>query len=222
MNKKVMRFKCKKCKDIWTDLMPIYSNKKYEKEIYKQVCKGGCTCSGNVKVLDWGNVGNMQNKKGEIKKCEICDSLMLWDKKRGYFCNPQRCNAIYKRKLHYKQLEEQYNKGNPIGIREFNEAIDKCIDIVNQFTDAGWICPKFKVGQEIYFVSEHDESDKDLSRIFMGIDKGFVHTIGIDERTVWYNCRYESGLTFSHPEKDCGDCLFATHEEAERALSEGK
>jgi hypothetical protein len=85
------------------------------------------------------------------------------------------------------------------------------IELVKQFAaEHDVIVPKFKVGQKVFYVSEFDDG---VHQIYFDIEYGYADTIGIDNRTIWYNCRYESGLTFSHSHNRLDD-IFLTESEA--------
>ena len=115
------------------------------------------------------------------------------------------------REFYNKYLAEERKKNPNLLAPDFDEIYKKYFGLREKLDWA--IYPKFKVGQEVWYLTETDDGVKEPH---LDIYNGKVSSIGFDGNTIWINCDYENGLRYHHIDGDKN--LFPTQAEAERAL----
>jgi hypothetical protein len=88
--------------------------------------------------------------------------------------------------------------------------------IADYLFNSGVIVPPCKRGDKAYHLTSIDTFDElNVAEIF----EGGVSSVSIEDK-LWIFCRYDNGLNFWYTERDIGEKLFFTREEAEKALAE--
>ena len=108
----------------------------------------------------------------------------------------------------YKTIEPQI-KGCLDRERELEK---KLAELEEQLKNA--IVPKFKIGQEVWWVNEH--SNKKHLGVLVGFEVSKVYDSQLD---VYYRIEYTDGYLLMTDDFE-EDCVFATKEEAEQRLKE--
>ena len=94
-------------------------------------------------------------------------------------------------------------------------------DLADYLIANGVIVPPCKVGDTVWFVDLEWNEEVEYELPF--ITEGKVESFSMQTDGLWACCRYKSGLTFWHlVEKDFGQDVFLSHEEAETALKGGE
>ena len=143
--------------------------------------------------------------KYEVKSV-VCDYGVFEDNELKLICN-SHANALKIKEI----LETDCDMSKPYVWKD-----QRIAELEEQLKNAIVIPKELQVGNKVYFIDIEEKY----------IHKGKIYSItkelNYEENgfIIWVYCRYDDGLTYTHPIEDYGVELFATKEEALAKLEE--